>query len=181
MNKNKNLQNGIGIQMIKIKETAEKRRNRKSKATDEKRNVNNGLVGVLRRNSDPTADPPRTKLLRRKNSDRDKMKKVRLRNNRHVVTCERQLTVGIDGRNDRSRGILTLPLGRHLNLADELSGSKITRKQRRSGSGKAGLGLRMQRHTTARYKWGFPGPDAMSKKCPVITRLLFPKCQRDPV
>jgi hypothetical protein len=70
---------------------------------------------------------------------------------------------------------MTLPLGRHLNLAGELSGSEITRKQRRSGSRKAWLGLRMQRHATTRYKWGFPGPDAISKKCPVITRPLFPK------
>jgi hypothetical protein len=49
------------------------------------------------------ADPPRTKFLRRKNSDRDKMKKVGLRNNRDVVTCERQLAVGIDGRNSHDR------------------------------------------------------------------------------
>jgi hypothetical protein len=109
------------------------------------------------------------------------MKKVGFRDNRHVITCERQLAVGIDGRNNRSRGILALPLGRHLNLTDELSESKIARKQKRFGSGKAGLGLRMQRHATARYKWGFPRPDAMSKKRPVITRPLFPKRRRDPI
>jgi hypothetical protein len=147
--------------MVEIKETAEERRNRKSKAADEKRNINNGLVGVLRRDSDPTTDPPRTKLLRRKNSDGDKMKKVGLRNNRHVITCERQLAVGIDGRNDRDRGILTLPLGRHLNLAGELSGSEITRKQRRSVSEitrkqtrsvsrKAGLGLKSAQSSLGR-------------------------------
>jgi hypothetical protein len=89
--------------MIEIKETAEERRNRESKAADEKRNINNGLMGVLCRDSDPTADPPRTKFLRRKNSDGDKMKKVGLRNNRHVVICERQLDVEIDGRNSRGR------------------------------------------------------------------------------
>jgi hypothetical protein len=71
-----------------------------------------------------------------KNSDRDKMKKVRLGNNRHVITCERQLTVGIGGRNNHSGKILALSLGRHLNLAGELSGSEIKGKQRRSGSGK---------------------------------------------
>jgi hypothetical protein len=108
MNKNRNLQNRIRIQMgyiqmIEIKETAEERRSRKSKAADEKRNINNGLVGVLCRDSDPAADPPRTKFLRRKNSDGDKVKKVGLRNNRHVVTCERQLAVGIDGRNGCDR------------------------------------------------------------------------------
>jgi hypothetical protein len=89
--------------MIEIKETAKERRNRKSKAADEKRNINNRFVSVLCWNSDPTADPPRTKFLRRKNSDGYKVKKVGFRNNRHVVTCERQLTVGIDGRNGCDR------------------------------------------------------------------------------
>jgi hypothetical protein len=77
------------IQMVEIKETAKERRNRKSKAADEKRNVNNGLVGILHRDSNPTIDPPRAKLLWGKNSDRDKMEKVRLGNNRHVITCKR--------------------------------------------------------------------------------------------
>jgi hypothetical protein len=95
MNKNRNLQNRVRIQMsqiqiVKIKETAKERRNRKSKAADEKRNVNNGLMGILCRDNNPTTDPPREKLLRRKNSDRDKMEKVRLGNNRHMITCERQ-------------------------------------------------------------------------------------------
>jgi hypothetical protein len=122
--------------MVEIKETTKERRNRKSKATDEKRNVNDGLVGVLRRDSNPTTDPPREKLLWGKNSDRDKMKKVRLGNNIHVITCERQLTIGIDGRNNHGGGILAFSLGRHLNLAGELSGSEIKGKQRRFGSRK---------------------------------------------
>jgi hypothetical protein len=68
VNKNRNLQNRVGIQMsqiqmIEIKETVKERRNRKSKAADEKRNVNNGLVGILSRDSNPTTDPPRAKLL----------------------------------------------------------------------------------------------------------------------
>jgi hypothetical protein len=105
VNKNINLQNGIGIQMgqiqvIEIKETAKERRNGKSKSADEKRNVNDGFVGVFCRNSDPTADPPRTELLRRKNSDGYEMEKVGFRDNRHVVTCEGQLTIGIDRRDD---------------------------------------------------------------------------------
>jgi hypothetical protein len=122
--------------MVEIKETAKKRRNRKSKAADEKRNVNIGLVGILCWDSNPTTYPPRAKLLRRKNSDGDKMEKVRLGNNKHMITCKRQLAVGIDGRNNRSGGIVTLPLGRHLNLVGELSGSEIKGKQRRSGSRK---------------------------------------------
>jgi hypothetical protein len=141
MNKNRNLHNRVGIQMsqiqmVKVKETAKEGRNRKSKATDKKRDVNNGLVGILYRDSNPTIDPPRAKLLQRKNSDRDKMEKVQLGNNKHMITCERQLAVGIDGRNNRSGKILTLPLGRHLNLVGELSGSEIKGKQRRSGGRK---------------------------------------------
>jgi hypothetical protein len=133
MNKNGNLHNGIGIQMgqiqvIEIKETAEERRNGKSKAADEKRNVNDRFVGVFCRNSDPTADPPRTELLRRKNSDGYEMEKVGFRDDRHVVTCESQLTVGIDRRNDCDRQTLGFPLGRHLNLAGEQSGGNIARE-----------------------------------------------------
>jgi hypothetical protein len=108
MNKNGDLQNGIGIQMgqiqvIEIKETAEERRNGKSKTVDKKRNVNDRFVGVFCRNNDPTTDPPGTELLRRKNSDGYEMKKVGFRNNRHMITCEGQLTVGIDGGNECDR------------------------------------------------------------------------------
>jgi hypothetical protein len=59
--------------VIEIKETAEQRRNRKSKAADEKRNVNDGFMGIFYRNSDPTADPPRTEFFRGKNSNGYKM------------------------------------------------------------------------------------------------------------
>jgi hypothetical protein len=50
------------VQIVKIKETAEEGRNGKSKVVDEKRNINDGLVGIFCRNSDPTANPPRTEL-----------------------------------------------------------------------------------------------------------------------
>jgi hypothetical protein len=130
MNKDRDLHNGIGIQMsqvqiIKVKETAEEGRNGKSKATDKKRNINNGLVGIFYRNSDPTTNPPITKLFRRKNSNIDKVEEIRFRNNRHMVTCERQLAVGVDGRNDHRSRIWVLPLGRHHNLVSRLKGSEI--------------------------------------------------------
>jgi hypothetical protein len=180
MNKNRNLKNGIEIQMgqiqaIEIKETAEERRNGKSKDADKKRNINDGFVGVFCRNSDPTADPPGTEFLRRKNSDGYEMEKVRFRDNRHVVTYERQLTIGIDRRNHCDGRTLSFPLGRHPNLAGERSESNIAREQRRPGCRKAKLGHKMQRHATVQYIWGFLGPDAISKKCPVITQLLFLK------
>jgi hypothetical protein len=50
------------IQIIEIKEAMEEGRNRKSKAADKKRNVDDGLVGVLCRNSDPAANPLRVEL-----------------------------------------------------------------------------------------------------------------------
>jgi hypothetical protein len=83
MNENRNLQNGIGIQVgqiqaIEIKETTKKGGNRKSKTAEKKRNINNGFVGVLCWNSDPVANPPRTELLRRKNPDGYEMKEVGL-------------------------------------------------------------------------------------------------------
>jgi hypothetical protein len=138
MNKDRNLQNRVGvqvsqIQIVKVKETVKEGRNGKSKVTDKKRDVNNRLVGILCRDSNPTTNPLRSKLLRTKNSDRDKVEKIRLRNNRHMITCERQLAVGIDRRNNRSSRILTLPLGRHRNLVGGLSGSEIKGKHRRFG------------------------------------------------
>jgi hypothetical protein len=108
MNVNGNLQNGIGIQMgqvkaIEIKETAKKGRNRKSETAEKKRNINHRFMGILCWNSDPVANPPRTELLRRKDPDGHEMEKVRLRDNRHMVTCERQLAIGVDGGNHRNR------------------------------------------------------------------------------
>jgi hypothetical protein len=81
VNKDRNLQNRVGIQvsqiqMVKVKETAKEGRNGKSKAANKKRDVNNELMGILYRDSNPTTNPPRAKLLRRKNSDRDKMEKI---------------------------------------------------------------------------------------------------------
>jgi hypothetical protein len=105
MNKDGDLRNGIGIQMskvqiIKVKETAEEGRNGKSKAADKKMNINDGLMGILCWDSNPTTNPPRTKLFGGKNSNINKVEEIRFRNNKHMVTCERQLAVGIDGRND---------------------------------------------------------------------------------
>jgi hypothetical protein len=116
------------IQAIEIKETAEERRNGKSKGADKKRNINDGFVGIFCRNSNPTADPPGTELLRRKNSYGYEMKNVGFRDNGHMVTCERQLTVGIDGRNDCDGRTRSFPLGLHLNLASERKRKQYCRR-----------------------------------------------------
>jgi hypothetical protein len=103
---NGNLQNRIGIQMgqvkmIEIKEVAEKGRNGKTETAEKKRNVNYGLMGILCRDSDPMTSLPRTKLPRGKDPDGQEVEKVGLGDNRHMVTCERQLTVGVDWGNHR--------------------------------------------------------------------------------
>jgi hypothetical protein len=164
MNKNRNLQIRVGIQVsqiqiVKVKETAKEERNGKSKAADK----NNGLVSILCRDSNPTTNPPRAKILWRKNSDIDKVEKIWLGNNKHMITCERQLAVEIDRRNNRSSRILVFPLGRHRNLVDGLSESEIKGKQRMFGGKKVRLGLRTQRRAATWYKWGFPGSDTILK------------------
>jgi hypothetical protein len=202
MNKNINLQNGIGIhvgqiQAIEIKETTKERRNGKSKSADKKRNVNDGFVGVFRRNSDPTADPPRTELLWRKNSDRNEMKKVKFRDNRHMVTCERQLTVGINGGNDCDGRTRSFPLGRHLNLAGRQGGSNTAREQRRSGCRKARTRARKAEAYDSAVHMGFfrarrhfqnvgmpchhPAVISKTRACHIVTRSLFPKRPTRPI
>jgi hypothetical protein len=81
MHEDRNLQNRIRVQMgqvqiIEIKEAAEEGKNRKSKATDKKRNIDDRLVGVFCRNSDPAANPPRAELFWKKNPNINKMKKI---------------------------------------------------------------------------------------------------------
>jgi hypothetical protein len=183
MNKNRNLHNGIGIQMgqiqaIEIKETAEERRNGKSKSVDKKRNVNDGFVGVFYRNIDPTADPPRTELLRRKNSDGNEMKKVRFRDNRHMVTCERQLTVGINGGMIATDELEAFRLGAISTLLANGAEAILQESRESLDAEKQKLGHGTWRRATVQYIWGFPRRDAISKKCPVITRRLFlkPRC-----
>ena len=91
------------VNVVEIKETAEKGRDGKAKAAEKERSVNYRLVGILCRDSSPVANPPRTEFPRRKNPDGYEVEKFRLRNDRHVVTCERQLAVGVDWRNHHSR------------------------------------------------------------------------------
>jgi hypothetical protein len=119
MNENGDLQDRIGVQMgqvkmVEIKEAAEK-----------ERGINNGLMGILSWNSKPMANPPRTEFPRRKNPDGHEMEEFGLRDDGHVVTCERQLAVGVDWRNHhigRTRGF---PLGRHLDSIGEQSKRRI--------------------------------------------------------
>jgi hypothetical protein len=107
-----------------------KRGDGKSKPADKKRDVDNRFMGILCRNSDPTADSPRTEFFWQQNPNLNKAEKVRFRDNRHVVTSKRKLTVGVDGQDDRSNDTLPLPLGSHRNFSGGMSGLGISGKQR---------------------------------------------------
>jgi hypothetical protein len=97
---------------------------------DKKRDINNRFMGILCRNSDPAAEPPRTEFLWWQNPNLNKVEKVRFGDNRHVITSKRKLAIGIDGRDDHSNGALPLPLGSHCNLSGGMSGLKISGKHR---------------------------------------------------
>jgi hypothetical protein len=104
------------VDVIEIKEAAEKRRDGKAEAAEKKRSVNYRLVGILCWDSSPVANPPRTEFPRRKNPDGDEVEKFSFGNYGHMVTCEGQLAVGVDWRDHRSRRVRSFPLGRHLSF-----------------------------------------------------------------
>jgi hypothetical protein len=154
------------VNVVEIKETTEKGRNGKAKAAEKKRSVNYRLVGILCRDSSPVANPPRTEFPRKKNPDGHEVEEFSFGNNGHVVTCKRQLAVGIDWRNHHSGRARDFPLGRHLDSTSEQIGSGNARTRARKA--KAAKSAALRGYSRARYRF---------KKCPVITRRLFPKPQ----
>jgi hypothetical protein len=122
------------VKMVEIKEATEKGRNGKAKAAEKERGINNGLMGILSWNGKPMANPLRTEFPRRKSPDGYEVEKFRLRNNEHVVTCERQLAVGVDRRNHHSRRTRGLPLGCHLDSTSEQSGRRMAERIRKRES-----------------------------------------------
>ena len=102
------------VYVVEIKKASEKRRDRKAKAAEKKRSVNYRFVGILCRDSSPVANLPRTEFPRRKNPNGYEVEEFSFGNNGHMVTCERQLAVGVDWRDHRSRRARSFPLGRHL-------------------------------------------------------------------
>jgi hypothetical protein len=133
MNINRNLKNRIGIQVgqvkvIKIKEATEERWNRESETAEKKGNVNHGFMSILCWDSDPMTNPLRTKLPRGKNPDGHEVEEIRLGDNGHVITRERQLAVGVDRGNYCSRWTRSFSLGRHLESTGEQSESWIAER-----------------------------------------------------
>jgi hypothetical protein len=160
------------VNVVEIKETAEKGRDGKAKAAEKKRGVNYRLVGILCRDSSPVANPPRTEFPRRKNPDGHEVEEFSFGNDGHVVTCKRQLAVGIDWRNHHSRRARSLPLGRHLDFTSEQSGGE---RQRGFGSGNARTRAQKAKAAKSAAFMGYSRARYRFKKRPVITRRLFPK------
>jgi hypothetical protein len=104
------------INVVEIKEAAEKGGDGKAEAAEKKRSIDYRLVGILCRDSRPVANSLRTEFSRRKNPDGYEVEKFSFGNNGHMVTCERQLVVGVDWRDHRSRRARSFPLGRHLDF-----------------------------------------------------------------
>jgi hypothetical protein len=142
MYENGNLQNGIRVQMrqvqlVEIKETTEKGGDGKSKTMNKKRNVNDRFMGILCRNGDAAANSSRAELFWKQNPNANEMNEVGFRNDRHMVTSEWKLAVGVDGRDDCSNGALPLPLWRHRNLSGGASRIEISGKRRSGSKGKS--------------------------------------------
>jgi hypothetical protein len=64
---------------------------------DEKRNINDRFMCILYRDGDTVANLPRAELFWKQNPNFNEMKKVRFRNNRHMITSKGKLAVGVDG------------------------------------------------------------------------------------
>jgi hypothetical protein len=77
------------VNVVEIKEAAEKGRDGKAEAAEKKRSVNYRLMGILCRDSSPVANPPRIEFPRRKNPDGYEVEKFSFGNDGHMVTCER--------------------------------------------------------------------------------------------
>jgi hypothetical protein len=96
-----------------------------------------------------------------------------------MVTCERQLTVGIDGGGMIAMDELeAFRLGAISTLLANGAEAILQESRESLDAEKQKLGHGTWRRATVQYIWGFPGPDAISKKQPVITRRLFLKRRR---
>jgi hypothetical protein len=110
------------IQRIKVEKATEERRNLQGQSPYEKRHKDNSLTSIFCRDSNSVLDPPGAQFFWRKNTNLNKVQKVSFGNNRHVVTGEGELIVGIDWRDDWNGITLLSLLGCHRDLSNDASG-----------------------------------------------------------
>jgi hypothetical protein len=163
------------IKTMEIKEAAEKGRHGKTETAEEKRNINHGFMGILCRDSDPMTNPPRTKLPQGKDPDGHEVEKVRLGDNRHMVTCERQLLLGSMGGITAADELEAFRLGAVSTLLANRAGAEL---QRGSGGRKARTRSRKAEATESVVHMGYSRVRYRSQKRPVNTRHLLLKHRR---
>jgi hypothetical protein len=160
------------VEVVEIKKATEKGRNRKAKTAEKERSINNGLMGILSRDSNPMANPPKAEFLRRKNPDGHEMEELGLRDDRHVVTCEGSWLLGSIGGITTADELEAFLLGAISILPASRVGGEW---QRGFGSGKARTRARKAKAAKSTALMGYSRARYHFKKCPVITRWLFPK------
>jgi hypothetical protein len=97
-------------------------------------------------------------------------------NNGHMVTCERQLAVGVDWRDHRSRRARSFPLGRHLDFYQRAEQEASGRED--SDAGMQELGHGKQRWLKAQLLWDILEPDTVSKSAQSSPGSYFQKSRR---
>jgi hypothetical protein len=155
------------VKMVEIKEATEKGRNGKAKAAEKERGIDNGLMGILSRNSKPMANPPRTEFpidmrWRSSGSEMTDMwlpaKGNWLLGSIGGITTADELEVFLLG------AISILPASRVEGELQRGFGSQKARTRARKAE--AAKSTSLMGYSRARYRF---------KKCPVSTRRLFPK------
>jgi hypothetical protein len=89
-----------------------------------------------------------------------------------MVTCEMQLTVGVDGGMTVMDELEAFRLGAISTSPANGVEAALQESGEGLGAEKQELGHGMLRRATVQCIWGFSKPDAESKKRPVITQLL---------
>jgi hypothetical protein len=121
------------------------------------------------------ANPPRTKLPRGKDPDGYEVEKIRLGDNRHMVTCERQLAVGIDGGITTADELEAFRLGAISTLLTNRARAEL---QRGSGGRKARTRARKAEAAESAVHMGYSRVRYRFQKRPVSTRQLLLKHRR---
>jgi hypothetical protein len=117
-------------------------------------------------------NPPRTKLPRGKDPDGYEVEKVRLGDNRHMVTGERQPAVGIDGGITTADELEAFRLGTISTLLANRVGAEL---QKGSGGRKARTRARKAEAAESAVHMGYSRVRYCFQKRPVSTRQLLLK------
>ena len=89
-------------------------------------------------------------------------------NTKFILSCKNEKVIVIDKLEAFRLGAISTSLASGAEAILQESRESLDAEKQKLGHG-------AWRRATVQYVWGFPGPDAISKKCPVITQPLFLK------